>query len=235
MGERLLRLHFPPSIIRQLQPELPHGGRPHTYPKLTSCVLTPSGLNVTLMLPYAVCEQLRRLDAGLPLQDPRQVNASADDDVLLVTEGPQGPRLLRCTGDGSAFKPYVPDEPEFSQQQHQTLEAASAPPVAPDSTTPNDCFGSGLCLEDYASFTEDDLEVTEALLSMASDGASNPHFSPDLRCYESMSSMDVEGAPASQIICDRCGHLSSSPSFCSRCTLEHLCDQMGESVCTCLS
>lgn len=231
MGERLLKLHFPPSIVRCLRQELPHGGRPPQHPRLTSCVLSPTGLTVTLLLPYPVIQQLERLDAGLPLQDPRTINTAAAAPVV-ITSSPEGPNVLRSSdssSDGeqvvSAFRPVVPSGPA----------SGSVQTVLPDSTTPDsgdirtDMSFEDMVLGDEAA----DEEVRMAMMSLAASGTAQPSFTPDLECHESLSRLEVDQSilHSPSVICDVCGHLNYTSVQCPRCSMESMCQAMAGKLC----
>lgn len=167
------------------------------------------------MLPYAVVQQMQRLDAGLPLQDPREVNSHGDGQ-LVVTATPTGPRILRHAST-SAFSPVA--------------RASVADEPVPDSTVSDD-FGSCLTLADMAAYSDEvaDAEVRVAMQQLTDSGSAVPPCSPDLVCYES--SMDLEESHLpfgsdTRVLCDRCGHNASSPSFCPRCQLEAMCNDLG--------
>lgn len=200
MGERVLKIHVDPSVVRDLPPELPHGGRPLQYPRLTSCVLTSRGLDLSVLLPYNVVRQLQRLNAGLPLELP-----------ILPTDigaGCQlsGPRDLRSSST-SAFSPV---------------------PI-PDSTTPpeqrDDVFG--LSLQDMVGLDEAaDEEVRAAMEELVQTGTAQPMFSPDLECHESSLALTSDQDlpfPRPNVICDACGHSGYSSRCCPRCSMEQMC------------
>lgn len=218
MGERLLKLHVDPSIVRGMAPELPHGGRPLQYPRLTSCVLSSSGLDLTLLLPYAVVRQLQRLDAGLPLELPilpTHVGAGhlADPSSCSIS----GPRDLRSSST-SAFSPVSPG-----------ASGAASPTPLPDSTTlEHDLSVFGLSLQDMVGLDEAaDEEVRKAMADLVEQGTAQPLFSPDLMCHESSLSLNPDRDlpfPQPSVICDVCGHSGYTSTSCPRCHMEHMCD-----------
>lgn len=213
MGERVLKIHVDPSVVRDLPPELPHGGRPLQYPRLTSCVLTGSGLDLSVLLPYAVVRQLQRLNVGLPLELP----------ILRTDTGAgccplSGPRDLRSSST-SAFSPVSPGA--------SGLHPPSPVPL-PDSTTPeqrDDVFG--LSLQDMVGLDEAaDEEVRAAMEELVQTGTAQPMFSPDLECHESSLALTSDQDlpfPRPNVICDACGHSGYSSQCCPRCSMEQMC------------
>lgn len=222
MGERLLKLHVDPSFVRGMEPELPHGGRPLQYPRLTSCILSNRGLDLTVLLPYAVVRQLQRLDAGLPLEIPNVVRQpDADDHTDNSTCPISGPRDLQSSSN-SAFSPVSPGASGVRE----------SPVQAPDSTTPEHDGGvfGGLSLYDMVGLDEAaDAEVRVAMEQLVASGSAQPMFSPDLTCYESSLSVDPDRDlpfPVPAVICDACGHSGFNSSSCPRCSMERMCEMM---------
>ncbi len=215
MGERVLNLHFPPSIIQRMRQESPHGGRPSQHPRIVGCVLTPNGLTMSVLLPYGVVRQLERLDAGLPLDLPPALNRTA-----LAAPGPVGPRELRSSSV-SAFEPVS-----------STTE--TQPMCDGDGRADSD-IRTDLDLSDWAEMDDSDQEVRRTLQALTESGSALPTFSPDLTCYESRLSPQPDDLPFSQpaVLCDLCGHRDYTGDRCPRCQLESMCDSLnGESNAT---